>query len=177
MSLEEPAFRIPQEPSYYRNLSLENEGIELVDKFFCNAGYLFPYLHEGLFKERYRSMLASSQRPSNRSWLALLYMVFAMSSSTSLDEGLSPSQRRERSDAYFQKALEFLGPQLMRGSNLEHGKPLLSHQPKICNVLAPSSWTELNDERDIQCISFFCGANIFRERKSLRRRGLSKDWW
>jgi hypothetical protein len=123
MSLEEPAFRTPQEPSCYRNLSLQNEGIELVDKFFCNAGYLFPYLHEGLFKERYRSMLASPQRPSSRSWLALLYMVFAMSSSTSLDEGLSPSQRRERSDAYSQKALEFLGPQLMRGSNLEHGKP------------------------------------------------------
>lgn len=35
----------------------EAEGIELMNKFFRNAGCLFPSLHEGLFKERYRSML------------------------------------------------------------------------------------------------------------------------
>lgn len=124
LSLHEPALNTPRETPGYRNVPPEAEGIELMNKFFRNAGYLFPYLHEGLFKERYRSMLASPQRPSSRSWLALLYMVFALSSSTSLDEGLSPIQRRERSDVYAQKALEFLGPQLMRGSNLEHGKPL-----------------------------------------------------
>lgn len=132
-SFQQPAINASREASCYRNLPQGNQGIELVDKFFYNTGYLFPYLHEGLFKERYRLMLASPQRPSSRSWLALLHMVFAMSSSTSLDEGLSPPQRREQSDTYAQKALEFLGPQLMRGANLEHGKPLTFNRFTICN--------------------------------------------
>lgn len=120
LSLQEPAFNTPREASCYRSSLPETEGIELVEKFFYNTGYLFPYLHEGLFKKRYRLMLELPQRPSSRSWLALLHMVFAMSSSTSLDEGQSPHQRREQSDTYAQKALTFLGPQLMRGANLEH---------------------------------------------------------
>jgi len=118
---QESALNTSREASCHRNLPLGHEGIELVDKFFYNTGYLFPYLQEGLFKEKYRSMLASPKRPPSRSWLALLYMVFAMSSSTSLDEGLSPHQRREQSNTYAQNALGFLGPQLMRGANLEHG--------------------------------------------------------
>lgn len=139
LSLQDPAFNIPRGFSYYHHLPLENEGMELVEKFFYNTGYLFPYLHEGLFKERYRSMLASPEQPSSRSWMALLHIVFAMSSSTSLDEGLSPPQRRERSDAYAQKALGFLGPQLMRGSNLEHGKPLDINKSTSCKGSIPFS--------------------------------------
>jgi hypothetical protein len=128
LPLQDPVFNASQEAPCHRNLPQENEGMKLVEKFFYNTGYLFPYLHESLFKERYRSMLVSPQRPSSRSWLALLHMVFAMSSSTSLDEGLSPPQRRERSDAYAQKALGFLGPQLMRGANLEHSMPPTSNE-------------------------------------------------
>jgi hypothetical protein len=138
-SFHEPAVNTSREASCYRNLPQGNQGIELVEKFFYNTGYLFPYLHEALFKERYRLMLASPQRPSSRSWLALLHMVFAMSSSTSLDEGLSPPQRREQSDAYAQKALEFLGPQLMRGANLEHGKLLTFDKFTTCNFRTQSS--------------------------------------
>lgn len=143
LSLQEPALNTSREASYDRSLLATNEGMQLVEKFFYNTGYLFPYLHEGLFKERYRSMLESPQRPSTRSWLALLHMLFAMSSSTSLDEGFGPSHRRERSDACAQKALGFLGPQLMRGANLEHGKPPTFSKSAINNVRTLSSRTEL----------------------------------
>jgi hypothetical protein len=133
LSFQEPACNTSREASCYRSLPPGSEGIELVEKFFYGPGYLFPYLHEGLFKEKYRSLLASAQRSSSRSWLALLYMLFAISSSTSLDDGLGPSQRRERSDAYAQKALGFLGPQLMRGANLEHGMPPNFIDTMSCN--------------------------------------------
>ena len=57
LSLQEPAFNTPRETPGYRNMPPEAEGIELMNKFFRNARYLCPSLHEGLFKERYRSML------------------------------------------------------------------------------------------------------------------------
>lgn len=138
LSLQDSALNTSREAPCHRNLPQGDEGIELVEKFFYNTGYLFPYLHEGLFKERYRSMLASPQQPSSRSWLALLHIVFALSSSTSLDEDLSPPQRRERSDTYAQKALEFLGPQLLLGSNLEHGELPTCNKSTTCDAHAAS---------------------------------------
>jgi hypothetical protein len=96
-----------------------DEESELIDSFFSNAGYLFPYVHERLFRRKYHLM--HSGQPS-RSWLGLLNIVLAMSISTNLDRGLTAPQRRKRSEFYAEKALGFCRAQIMRGANLDIGQ-------------------------------------------------------
>ena len=56
-----------------------------------------------------------------KTWLGLLNMVLALTTSTTLSDTLSAEKRADTSDVYYQRAVGLCGEQILRGTSLEVG--------------------------------------------------------
>lgn len=95
---------------------------KMIDTFFTNTGYLFPYIHEARFRTRLGFMRGYPQRQRPPSWSGLLNIVFAMAISTNRSCKLDALERSQTSEIYAQKALYHCKKRMMQGDNLETGK-------------------------------------------------------
>lgn len=100
---------------------------KMIDAFFSNTGYLFPYIHEARFRARLESMRGYPQRQRTPSWLGLLNIVFAMAISANRSCKLDALERSRRSEIYAQKALHHCRNRMMQGVNIETGRNNLIH--------------------------------------------------
>ncbi|KAH7028666.1 fungal-specific transcription factor domain-containing protein [Macrophomina phaseolina] len=89
----------------------------LMDAYFSNTGLLFPFIHEGTFRQRYEEMRRKGANPVQKTWLALLNIVLAFGISTSSDA--SYLERQKQSDVFYRRSIALCREQMLRASNLE----------------------------------------------------------
>ncbi|KAF2801517.1 uncharacterized protein BDZ99DRAFT_492508 [Mytilinidion resinicola] len=107
---------IGTEPSV---LPQENETVKMIERFFSTTGVLFPYIDEEAFLNTYHELTSANIRTVRRSWLGLLNLVLAMSTSASHGNGLTASERSANSDVFFRRALALCEKQIRHGTSLE----------------------------------------------------------
>lgn len=108
-------------------LPSEADTRKLVSLYFSNTGLLFPYLHEATFVAEYDRLVANGFKKARRTWLGLLYMVLAMSSSTLIVGSKEERQQRNvESESLYRRAMMLCDRQALRGTNVETGQ---SRQP------------------------------------------------
>lgn len=99
----------------------EGETLQLIDIFFSTTGVLFPYIDKDSFLTTYHRLNPTNITTARRSWLSLLNMLLAMSTSAGHTNTLTASERATKSDVYFRRALKLLKTQIRRGASLETG--------------------------------------------------------
>jgi len=114
-----------QDPGFLYDLPADEETMVLVRQYFADTGLLFPYIHEESFLDTYEEMKRTNFSKIRRTWLGLLNMVLAMSTSTAVNSNLSAEKRAEISDVFYQRALGLCDKQIMRGTSLEVVQSLL----------------------------------------------------
>ncbi|KAF2496525.1 hypothetical protein BU16DRAFT_607099 [Lophium mytilinum] len=100
-------------------LPQEDETVQMIERFFSTTGVLFPYIDEEAFLNTYQDLTSTNIRTVRRSWLGLLNMVLAMSTSASQGNGLTPAERAAKSDIFFRRALALCEKQIRHGTSLE----------------------------------------------------------
>lgn len=100
----------------------ESKARELMSQYFSNTGLLFPYIHAGTFLDTYEEMKRNNFTKVRRTWLGLLNIVLALSTSTAVQEDMSAEKRARESDVYYQRALGLCDKLIMRGTSLEIGQ-------------------------------------------------------
>ncbi|KAK4502557.1 hypothetical protein PRZ48_005983 [Zasmidium cellare] len=100
---------------------------ELLAEYFRNCGLVHPYVHEGRFMETYEAVRRSNFRTVRRSWLALLYMLLALSSLSSPYESASVAIISAESEEWFNLASDLCLKQVFSetGINLEVAQVLM----------------------------------------------------
>jgi hypothetical protein len=93
-----------------------------MSQYFSNTGFLFPYIHAGTFMETYEELKRNNFTKVRRTWLGLLNIVMALSTSTAVHEDMSAEKRARESDVYYQRALGLCDKLIMRGTSLEIGR-------------------------------------------------------
>ena len=106
-------------------LPLEVETLRLIKQYMSYTGLLYPYLSEETILETYDQMKRDKFTKVRRTWLGLLNMVLALSTSTSVNREITSKQRTKESDVYYQRALGLCNNQILRGTSLEIGKHIL----------------------------------------------------
>ncbi|KXJ85339.1 fungal-specific transcription factor domain-domain-containing protein, partial [Microdochium bolleyi] len=93
---------------------------ELMTHYFTNTGLLYPYIHEQSFVREYDELVANGFKKARRTWLALLHMVLAMSSSTLVvDTKEERQQRNLESSLFYGRAVKLCDLQTVQGTSLE----------------------------------------------------------
>lgn len=95
---------------------------ELLAVYFSNTGLLFPYIHRETFLETYEEMKRNNFTKVRRTWLGLLNIVMALTTSLKVYENLSAEKRASESNVYYQRAKGLCGNHTMRGTSLEIGE-------------------------------------------------------
>ncbi|KAI5241795.1 hypothetical protein E4T42_07885 [Aureobasidium subglaciale] len=95
--------------------------------YFANTGLIFPYVHERSFMESYQQCRQSKFKHVRRTWLGLLNIILAMAVSTQHEHGISAAKRIAESELYYERAKSLCGDQMLRGSSLEMGIPMMLH--------------------------------------------------
>ncbi|KAF6805726.1 fungal specific transcription factor domain-containing protein [Colletotrichum sojae] len=103
------ACRLPPEPEVSR----------LVRRYFTDTGLLFPYVHEDSFWKSYAQFRPTGLHNARHSWLALLNMILAMSTSTDNADGLGLADRQAISEVYYNRAKALSMGQIMHGASVE----------------------------------------------------------
>lgn len=99
----------------------ENETMQMIETYFSTTGELFPYIDKEAFLQRYHELASSNIRTVRRSWLGLLNMILAMS--TSASHGVSSATERTAiSDIFFRRTMTLCEKQIRHGTNLEVGE-------------------------------------------------------
>lgn len=99
------------------NLPADSEVRRLMDAYFSNTGLLFPYIHEGTFRQKYDEMQRKGSSSVQKTWLALLNIMLAIAISTSSDS--SYLERQKESDIFYRRSIALCREQMLRASNLE----------------------------------------------------------
>lgn len=99
-----------------------NDEDKIIDSFFANTGYLFPYIHEGRFRAKLDSLRGYPSRQRPRSWLGLLNIILAIAISADRSNSLDALQRSKKSQVYAQRALFHCKKRMMQGVNIETGE-------------------------------------------------------
>lgn len=102
-------------------LPQERETLPLIQIFFNTTGVLFPYIDKDGFLQAYHQLNSTNIRTVRRSWLGLLNMVLAMSTSTSHGSTLTASERAVKSNIFFRRASALREKQIRHGTSLETG--------------------------------------------------------
>lgn len=97
----------------------EEETLELIRHYFAVTGVLFPYIHEESFLATYEEVKAAGFRKARRSWLGLLNIILAMSTSASVHSGLSAEERTAKADIFYSRAMALCAKQIRHGTSLE----------------------------------------------------------
>lgn len=105
-----------------QNLPSEPQATSLLHEYFDTLGLFFPCIHRDVFLAKYREFRRndSARTTCSKSWLALLFMIFAVmyqmrnfASPTDVEKALSQN--------YFQRGLDLAMPEAVTESNLEIG--------------------------------------------------------
>jgi hypothetical protein len=94
----------------------------MIERFFSTTGELFPYIDKEAFLQQYEQLTSANIRTVRRSWLGLLNMVLAMSTSASHDSGSTAIERAATSDIFFRRTLALCEKQIRHGTSLEVGE-------------------------------------------------------
>ncbi|PYH92137.1 hypothetical protein BO71DRAFT_421023 [Aspergillus ellipticus CBS 707.79] len=76
----------------------------LIKQYFEKTGQLLPFIHEMSFCETYLHMRLKGLSKVRRNWLGLLNIILAISTSLSMKDELTPEERIQESDMYYQRA-------------------------------------------------------------------------
>jgi hypothetical protein len=96
--------------------------MRMIEIYFSTTGELFPYIDKDAFLQQYNQLVSSNIRTVRRSWLGLLNMILAMSTSTSHDSAASAIERTAISDAFFRRTMVLCEKQIRHGTSLEIGE-------------------------------------------------------
>lgn len=94
----------------------------LIEQYFQKTGQLLPFIHEASFCETYVQMRREGFTKVSRTWLGLLNIVLAISASLSSKDDISPAERIQESDIYYQRANGLCDRDSKRSASLEMGK-------------------------------------------------------
>ncbi len=105
-------------------LPSEQKTRDLLSEYFNTTALLFPYIYEPKFWETYEEMKRNNFTKVKKTWLGLLNVIMALTTSISLETGLSAEDRLKESYIFYQRAAGLCDPQIMRGASLELGQLL-----------------------------------------------------
>lgn len=99
----------------------ETTMMQLIELYFNTTGSLFPFIDRNGFWKTYRQLITTNMLSVRRSWLGLLNMVFAITTSvnTTFDLTITAQTRAAKSDIFFQRAMELSDRQIRLGTSLE----------------------------------------------------------
>ncbi|KAH9868545.1 hypothetical protein J1614_007617, partial [Plenodomus biglobosus] len=99
----------------------------LIELYFGTIGVLFPYIDRNGFMKTYRQLVTAGILSVRRSWLGLLNMVFAITTSTNsdFDITITAEARAIKSHVFFQRAMVLSDRQIRHGTSLEVVQMLL----------------------------------------------------
>lgn len=113
-------------PSSIFYLPPEEETSALIDKYFSDTALLFPYIHEGSFRETYAGLPQGRFMAMRRTWLGLLNMVLAMATYTTVSPNGDARNRHTSSEAFYRRATKLCESHVMKTASLEIGMPSCS---------------------------------------------------
>lgn len=94
----------------------------LIGQYFQKTGQLLPFIHESSFCETYVQMRREGFTKVSRTWLGLFNIVLAISVSLSFKDDISPAERIQESDIYYQRANGLCDRDSKRSASLEMGR-------------------------------------------------------
>ncbi|KAK0642796.1 Thiamine repressible genes regulatory protein thi1 [Lasiodiplodia hormozganensis] len=97
----------------------DEEVRRLMNMYFSNTGILFPYIHEGTFRQKYEEMKRKGPSSVQKTWLSLLNVMLAFAISTSHGQESSFVNRQKDSDIFYRRSIALCKEQMFRASNLE----------------------------------------------------------
>lgn len=100
----------------------EDRTRKLIEQYFEKTGQLIPFIHEMSFCETYSQMRLKGPSKVRRNWLGLLNIVLAISTSLSMKDQLTPEERIQESNIYYQRANSLCDRDSRRNASLEMGK-------------------------------------------------------
>ncbi|KAJ5677468.1 transcriptional regulatory protein GAL4 [Penicillium maclennaniae] len=106
-------------------LPSEDRTWSLIQIYFEKTGQLLPFIHEASFCETYFRMRADNFKRVRRTWLGLLNIVLAISTSLHTEGDLPAGRRIEESDVYYQRANGLCDRDSKRNATLEMVQYLL----------------------------------------------------
>ena len=95
----------------------------LIDRFFSDTALLFPYIHEGTFRDMYAGLPEGKFMAMRRTWLGLLNMVLAMATYTTVSPKGDAKNRHLSSEAFYRRATRLCESHVMKTASLEIGSP------------------------------------------------------
>jgi hypothetical protein len=104
------------------SLPPEDRTRKLIEQYFEKTGQLLPFIHEMSFCETYLQMRLKGPSKIRRNWLGLLNIILAISTSLSMKDQLTPEERIQESDIYYQRANSLCDKDSRRNASLEMGK-------------------------------------------------------
>lgn len=97
-----------------------SKAMALIRQYFATVGMMMPCIYEDSFLESYKQAVETGFRGVRRTWLAILNMMFAFS--TTVSSTSSPLQKiADESDTYYQRALGLATYDVLDCSSLETG--------------------------------------------------------
>lgn len=102
-------------------LPSEERTWDLIQQFFQKTGQLLPFIHESSFCETYRQMKRENSKGVRRTWLGLLNIILAISTSLSAKDNIPAEIRIQQSDIYYQRANSLCDRESRRNASLEMG--------------------------------------------------------
>ncbi|KAJ5127534.1 transcriptional regulatory protein GAL4 [Penicillium atrosanguineum] len=106
-------------------LPSEDRTWSLIQIYFEKTGQLLPFIHEASFCETYFRMRADNFKRVRRTWLGLLNIILAISTSLHTESDLPAGKRIEESDIHFQRANGLCDRDSKRNATLEMVQYLL----------------------------------------------------
>ncbi|KAJ5094814.1 Zn(II)2Cys6 transcription factor [Penicillium angulare] len=106
-------------------LPIQVEADGLLHLYFTTVNLMIPCLHEGSFKDIYKTLRIDGIRSVRRSWLGTLNVVFAIT--TNVMTATSPNiERTTRASMYFERAMELVKSDILGRPSLEMGIAIFS---------------------------------------------------
>lgn len=94
----------------------------LIQQYFMKTGQLLPFIHEASFCETYLQLKREKFKKVRRTWLSLLNIVLAISTSLSAEDNIPAELRIRESDIYYQRANALSEKEYKQNASLEMGK-------------------------------------------------------
>lgn len=95
---------------------------DMLSAFFGNTGLVFPFIHETSFMSEYEKARASGFTHLRLSWLGLLNMIFAMTTSVNAPCNDGNASMLARSLIFYERASHLCRNEMLRGTTLETGR-------------------------------------------------------
>lgn len=94
----------------------------LIQQYFQKTGQLLPFIHEASFCETYLRMQREGFKKVRRTWLGLLNIMMAITTSLSTEDNVPADLRIQESDTYYGRAKDLCDLESRRDASLELGE-------------------------------------------------------